>query len=97
MTLATIPIGSILLLAAVALLFVKVPKRRTDWPSFIAVCLVFAALSITSWAWQYEKFKNQHGLYYFSPEYGGLFATAFHIALFVGIVSVLWRHRDKDS
>ena len=97
MTLATIPIGSILLLAAVSMLFVKRPKSRTDWPSFIGICLLFAALSLTSWAWQYGKFKNQHGFYYFSPEYGGMFATAFHIVLFVGVVAFLWKHRDQDN
>jgi hypothetical protein len=97
MTLLTIPIGSVLLLLAVSLLFVKRTKKRTDWPSFVALCLLFAALSLTSWAWQYSKFKNQHGFYYFSPEYGGLFATGFHIILFVCIVAFLWRHRDQNS
>src|SRR5688500_4516378 len=97
MTLATIPIGTILLLSAVSLLFVKRPKSRTDWPYFIGVCLLFAALSLNSLAWQYITFKHQHGFYYFSPEHGGLFATAFHIVLFIGIVAYLWKHRDQDN
>jgi hypothetical protein len=75
MTLITIPIGSILLLMAVSLLFVRRPKSGTDWPSFIGLCLLFATLALASWAWQYGKFTNQHGFYYFSPRYGGLILT----------------------
>jgi hypothetical protein len=97
MSLITIPIGSALLLLAVSLLFVKRPKGRTDWPSFIALCLLAAALSLASWAWQYSKFKNQHGIYYLSPEHGGVLETAFHIIMFICMVAYLWKHRGQDN
>jgi hypothetical protein len=97
MTLLAIPIGSALLLAAVSLLFIERPKSGTDWPSFLAKCLLFATLGLASWAWQYSKYLGQHGIFYYaSPKHGGLAATAVHIVMFVCCVGYLWRNRGRD-
>ena len=97
MTLIAIPVGSILILIAISLLFVKRPTSGTDWPSFIAKCLLFATLALFSWAWQYSKFLNKHGAYNFSEAHGGTFETAFHIIMFAVVVVLLWRHRNADN
>ena len=95
MTLLAIPLGFIFLLLAVSLLFAKRPTSGTDWPSFIATCLTFATLNLFSWAWQYGKFLDKNGAYYFSKTHGGTLTTAFHIIMFVVMVAFLWKHRDK--
>ena len=97
MTLFAIPVGSMLMLIAISLLFAKRPTSGTDWPSFIAKCLMLATLALFSWAWQYSKFLGKHGVYYFSNTHGGMFTTVFHITLFVGVVAFLWRHRHADD
>jgi hypothetical protein len=97
MSLIVIPIGSALLLVAVSLLFLKRPKSGTDWPSFIAMCLLFATLTLATWARQYGEFQGQHGIFYYvSPRHGGLLATALCIVMFIWCVALLWKGRGKD-
>ncbi|QNN47461.1 hypothetical protein H9L17_04805 [Thermomonas brevis] len=97
MTLLAIPAGSILILIAISLLFVKRPASGTNWPSFIAKCLLFATLVLFSWAWQYNKFLNKHGAYNFSQTHGGMLETAFHIIMLAVIFVFLWRHHNAND
>ena len=79
MLLLAIPLGSILLLLAVSLLFVKRPASGTDWPSFVAMSLLCATLVLAQWAWQYSKFIHGYGFYRISPEHGALSLAVIHV------------------
>jgi len=94
--LIVIPIGTALLLVAISLLFVKRRASGTDWASFFATCLLFTTLVLWSWSFQYGKFLDGHGSYYFSATYGGLLDTALHVVALAVFIVVAWRSRAKS-
>jgi len=96
MMLIVILIGTVLLLLAIFLLFAKRRSGGTDWPSFFATCLLITTLVLFSWSFQYGKFLDGHGSYYFSPTYGGILDTALHVVALAIFIAVAWRSRAKS-
>ena len=96
MLLLAIPLGSILLVLAVSLLFIKRPASGTDWPSFVAMCLLFTTLVLAQWAWQYSKFIHGYGFYRISPENGAAYLAIIHVLELVIAIAFLWKHRRTE-
>ena len=86
----------VLLLLGVSLLFMRRPEKgKRDWPARFAMAALFAAIIYSSWLWQYSKFVNKHGLFYFiSAVYGKLGLTVIALATFVVSVSTVWKDWD---
>ena len=97
MSLLVIPIGFVLVLVAVSLLFARRPASGTDWPELFAICLIGTTLILFSWSFQYGKYLNHHGSYYFSPVYGGTIDTSIHIIALVVMVVVVWKYRHRKG
>jgi DNA-binding transcriptional regulator of glucitol operon len=94
MLLFSIPLALGLLLLAASLLFAKVPSKGRDWPSLLAMALVFAAIFCLSWVWQYGKFQDKFGLfYYMSPRYGDVILTTTYAIFFMAVISYLLKDK----
>ena len=83
-------------LLGVCLLFMQPPRKgKRDWPERFAIAVLLAALTFSSWLWQYSKFVNKHGLFYsISPTYGMALLTALETVIFIVVVSIAWKDRN---
>lgn len=62
----------------------------------LGALLLFLALSALLWGWQYLKFKNGHGIFYFlSPTYGVHILTIVIIVMFLCALALASRPGGK--
>jgi hypothetical protein len=63
---------------------------------FLAV--LFLILAASTWLWEYSKFSNGHGMfYYFSPDYGAYLLTISMLILLGSILKSVFSNKDKDD
>ena len=66
-------------------------ETKRNWLSLAAVAAICVAVISLVWLWEYSKFADKHGIfYYLSPEYGAAILTATSAVSLVVLLSAVW-------